>query len=102
MVEVGAEEEPAVAADVGALVAVAERRDEQRLGGRAHAAEIARLESARLGMDERVCVTYLTERIQYDLGPREQEGIVKYSEFLSELGLSKKISGVDIYAEEKN
>jgi len=70
--------------------------------GRAHAAEIARIEAARLGMDEATCVTYLTERIQYDLGPREREGIVKYSELLSELGISKKISGVEIYAEEKN
>ena len=70
--------------------------------GREHAAEIARIEAAKLGMDEAMCVTYLTERIQYDLGPREQEGIVKYSELLSELGISKKISGVDIYAEEKN
>jgi len=81
--------------NVGALA-------ESKAYGMAHAAEIARLESARLGMDEAMCVTYLTERIKYDLGPREEEGIVKYSELLSELGLSKKISGVEIYAEEKN
>jgi predicted solute-binding protein len=53
-------------------------------------------------MDEAMCVTYLTERIKYDLGPQEQKGIVKYSELLSGLGLSKKISGVEIYDEEKN
>lgn len=60
---------------------------------------IAKLESERLGINESICFTYLSGRIKYDLGEREIAGIIKYSELLSELGISEKISGIDIYTE---
>lgn len=59
--------------------------------------KIAKLESVTSGIDEEICFKYLTERIMYDLGEKEVEGIVKYSEYLSRLGESKKISGIKLY-----
>lgn len=59
--------------------------------------EIAERESERLGLDENICSVYLRERIKYDLGEKEIEGIIRYSELLSELGLCEKIPGVSIY-----
>lgn len=59
--------------------------------------EIAEHESKRLGLDEDICNVYLSERIKYDLGEKEIEGIIRYSELLSELGLCEKIPGVRIY-----
>ena len=61
--------------------------------------EIAKHESRRLGLDEKICNVYLSERIKYDLGEKETEGIIRYSELLSELGQSERISGVNIYTE---
>lgn len=61
--------------------------------------KIAKLESERTGLDESICYKYLTERIRYDLGDKETRGIIKYSEFLSRLGESEKISHVGIYSQ---
>ncbi len=61
--------------------------------------EIAKYESRRIGLDEKICNVYLSERIKYDLGEREIQGIIRYSELLSELGECEKISGVNIYTQ---
>jgi hypothetical protein len=42
---------------------------------------------------------YLSQRIKYDLGEKEIDGIIRYSELLSELGECEKISGVNIYTQ---
>lgn len=60
--------------------------------------KIARLESGPIGIDEETCFKYLTERIMYDLGEKEIEGMIKYSEYLSILGESEKISGIKMYS----
>lgn len=60
--------------------------------------KIAKLESVESGIDEETCFKYLTERIMYDLGEKEVEGIVKYSEYLSRLGESEKVSGIKMYS----
>ncbi len=60
---------------------------------------IARIESARTGIGEGICYTYLTERIRYDLGERELEAIARYSEYLSRLGEAEKISDIRIYSQ---
>lgn len=60
--------------------------------------KIARLESVAAGIDEETCYKYLTERITYDLGEKEIEGMIKYSEYLSRLGESEKISGIRMYS----
>lgn len=61
--------------------------------------EIARRESGRLGLEEKICNVYLSQRIKYDLGEKEIDGIIRYSELLSELGECEKISGVNIYTQ---
>ena len=61
--------------------------------------EIAYVESRKLGINCNICVTYLKDRIKYDLGEQEIKGIIKYSELLSELDQAEKISGLDIYSE---
>jgi len=61
--------------------------------------EIAKNEAARTGLDESVCYRYLTERIKYDLGEKELEGICRYSEYLSRLGEAERISRIKIYSE---
>lgn len=61
--------------------------------------EISIQESKKLGIDYKICKTYLTDRIKYDLGVEEKKGIIKYSELLSELGQSEKISELDMYSE---
>jgi chorismate dehydratase len=60
---------------------------------------IAKLESVRTGLDESICYKYLTESIRYDLGEEETRGVVKYSEYLSKLGESEKISRLALYSE---
>lgn len=61
--------------------------------------KIARLESAAIGISEEACLRYLKERIRYDLGESETQGIIRYSELLSELGESEKISRIEIYSQ---
>ena len=61
--------------------------------------EIAETESQKIGIEKDVCLKYLTDRIKYDLGEEEVKGIVKYSELLSELNETQKISELNIYPE---
>ena len=59
--------------------------------------KIAKLGAVETGLSEEVCYDYITEKIKYDLGRDEIEGIVKYSGLLSELGICDKITGLNIY-----
>jgi chorismate dehydratase len=47
--------------------------------------EIARLEAKKLNLSEDICLTYLTERIRYNLREKEIEGIMVYRELLHKL-----------------
>jgi len=61
--------------------------------------KIAKTESARTGIDEGICYKYLTERIKYGLGEKEIEAISRYSEYLSHLGETEKISRIKLYSQ---
>lgn len=63
--------------------------------------EIAKIGAVETGLSEEICYNYISEKIRYDLGKEEINGIIKYSELLSELGLCDKITGLNIYSEEK-
>ena len=39
-------------------------------------------------LTEAAARTYLTEHIRYDVGPREEEGLIRYYDFLVEDGLA--------------
>lgn len=55
--------------------------------GVANAGLIAEREAAVLGLDAGYCRRYLSNIIQYDLGPQELAGMKKYRELAAELGL---------------
>ena len=59
--------------------------------------EIVKNEYEKLGVSEENCKKYITERIKYDLGENEVEAIIKFSNFLNDLGVSKKINRVNFY-----
>ena len=59
--------------------------------------KIVDAESEKLGIDDGICLTYLRDRIKYDLGSDEIKGILKYSELLSELNQTEKISDLKMY-----
>lgn len=61
--------------------------------------KIARMESEKLGLREEICLRYITERIRYDLGEREIDGILAYNKFLLELNEVREISNLQIYSE---
>lgn len=52
------------------------------------AGEIAWREAPALGLDAGFCRRYLTNVIHYDLGPREQAGLLRYRDLTAELGLA--------------
>ncbi|NQT21572.1 MAG: menaquinone biosynthesis protein [Planctomycetes bacterium] len=55
--------------------------------GTQHLAEIASQESERLGIPPGVCLDYITNRIRYDFGPAEQEGLGLFRRYAAEKGL---------------
>lgn len=61
--------------------------------------EIAKIESEKVGLSEEVCLRYMTERIRYDLGEKEIDGILTYGKFLAELEETKAIHDLQIYSE---
>lgn len=50
-------------------------------------AEIASEESRRLDLPESVCLDYLTNRIRYDFGPAERDGLALFQRYAAEMGL---------------
>jgi chorismate dehydratase len=61
--------------------------------------KIAKMESEKLGLGEEICLRYITERIGYDLGEREIDGVLAYSKFLLELNEVREVSNLRIYSE---
>jgi chorismate dehydratase len=61
--------------------------------------QIAKIESEKIGLSEEICLRYMTERIRYDLGEREIQGILTYAKFLAELEETREIHDLQIYSE---
>ncbi|HEY7535895.1 MAG TPA: menaquinone biosynthesis protein [Thermodesulfobacteriota bacterium] len=61
--------------------------------------KIAKMESEKIGLDEEICLRYLTERIRYDLGEKETMGVLTYARFLAELEEIKAIPCLKFYSE---
>lgn len=59
--------------------------------------KIAELGSRETGLSREICFKYINQSIRYDLGQYEINGIIKYSELLSELGICDKITGLNMY-----
>ena len=73
------------------LLAEAKRR------GCARAGEIAHREAPHLQLDAGFCRRYLSNIIQFDLGPREQAGLHHYYMLACELGLARRGVNVEFY-----
>jgi chorismate dehydratase len=68
--------------------------------GRRDVGKIAHEEAPRLGLDAGFCRRYLDTIIQFDMGPREQEGLSRYYELACEVGLAPEGEAVRLYAGE--
>lgn len=59
---------------------------------------ISHEEAEKLGISEKFCRNYLAKRIRYDLTDQDIAGLIKYSEYLSELGYCRSISNLSFYS----
>jgi chorismate dehydratase len=77
----------------GIETALSQARD----AGLAHLEEIAAAEAPALGLTRPECLSYLRDRLHFQLGPREREGLALYRRLAEELQL---IGGAANYADE--
>lgn len=63
---------------------------EAKRRGLLHVGQIAHREAPLLGLDAGFCRRYLSNIIQFDLGPREQAGLHHYYMLACELGLARR------------
>ena len=61
--------------------------------------EIVDIESRKLGLTRKQCLTYLEERIKYDLDGPKIEGLIKYRDLLFELNEIEKKNEIHFYAD---
>lgn len=81
-------------ADLGPVAAAlqeAKRRGLDRIGPIAHD------EAPQLGLDAGFCRRYLQSIIHFDLGPKEQAGLMQYYSLACELGLARKGVTLEFY-----
>ena len=64
--------------------------------GLADVASIARTEAARVGLDEGLCLRYLTRLIRYDLGRREIEGLEAFARLARSHGLIPREAKIEL------
>jgi len=65
--------------------------------GRLEVGQIAYREAPRLGLDAGFCRRYLSNIIRFDLGPREQAGLLHFYTLASELGLARRGVNLEFY-----
>jgi chorismate dehydratase len=65
-----------------------------RADGLAHATELASTFGPKLGLDQTVCLEYLTRALSYDLGEPEVAGLRRFARMAADLGLAPQ--GVDL------
>lgn len=61
--------------------------------------EIVDIESGKLGLSKEQCMTYLEERIKYDLDGPQIDGLIKYRDLLFELGEIEKKNEINFYTD---
>jgi len=65
--------------------------------GRQNIDEICKEEYEKIGIDFELCKNYISNRIRYDLGDPEQEGISKFAGYLNEIGITAKFDKLEFY-----
>jgi chorismate dehydratase len=76
---------------------VPEALTEARRRGVASAGRIAHAEAARLGLDAGFCRRYLSNILDYNLGPRELAGLNRFYELAADLGLVPRGVNLEFY-----
>ena len=79
------------------LGAVADALVEAKRRGLERVGPIAAHEAPRLGLDAGFCRRYLQSIIHFDLGPREQTGLLHFYKLACELGLARRGVALDFY-----
>lgn len=59
--------------------------------------EICKNEHERIGIDFELCKNYISNRIRYDLGSPEEEGIRKFAGYLNDIGITAKFDKLEYY-----
>jgi chorismate dehydratase len=76
---------------------VPEALTEARRRGIASAGKIAHSEAARLGLDAGFCRRYLSNILDYNLGPRELAGLNRFYTLAADLGLAPRGVNLEFY-----
>jgi chorismate dehydratase len=76
---------------------IPEALTEARSRGMANAGRIAQSEAARLGLDAGFCRRYLSNILDYNLGPRELAGLMHFYELAADLGLAPRGVNLESY-----
>jgi chorismate dehydratase len=76
---------------------VPEALAEARRQGIASAGRIAQSEAARLGLDAGFCRRYLSNILDYNLGPRELAGLSRFYDLASDCGLAPRGVNLEFY-----
>jgi chorismate dehydratase len=79
------------------LVGVENALEEAKRQGLAHVGEIAAAEAPQLGLDAGFCRRYLETVIRFNLGPRELDGLQRFYDLASEIGLAPAGRPVQFY-----
>jgi len=58
--------------------------------------ELARLSAQRLGLPEKRCYEYLANRLHYDVGPAECEGMIRFRQAFAELPQQRATRIIDV------
>ena len=59
--------------------------------------EISKNEHDKIGIGFELCKNYISNRIRYDLGSPEEEGIRKFAGFLKDIGITAKFDKLEFY-----
>jgi chorismate dehydratase len=82
------------------LGSVADALQQAKLRGCARTGQIAHEEAPRLGLDAGFCRRYLANILHFDLGNREQAGLMHYYQLACELNLAPRGRSLEFYHHE--
>jgi chorismate dehydratase len=74
------------------LGGIAQTLRHARDAGVAHLAQIAAGEAGAVGLAESACLAYLRDHLHFELGPREQQGLMLFHQYARALDLAPAVS----------
>ena len=70
---------------------------ESKSMGMEHLDEICMAEYEKIGVSPEFCKNYLSNRIRYDLGEEEVRGIIKFAEYIKDIGINAEFDKLEFY-----